>query len=115
MASATLQVYRGEAFRVRLTLKNSVTGLPMNLTGYGYKMQFRIDENQDLLVEVSDTNGRAVLGGIAGTIDLTINGVDTKLFNEGVYTFDAFLRDPGSEYIFLFDGSLIVQETRTNL
>ncbi len=63
-------------------------GTPVDLTGYGAKMQIRSNvSSPTVLFEASTANGNIVLGGTLGTITLTIPALDSAAwtFVTGVY------------------------------
>jgi len=76
---------QGQTFQRVLTLKTD--GVPLNLTGHSAKMQVRKDFNSTaVIVELSTTNGRIVLGGALGTITLNLSAAETfAIARSGIY------------------------------
>lgn len=63
---------QGATFERNLTVKNS-DGTPLNLFGYQARMHIRLEmEDDGYLALLTTENGRIVLGGIEGTIFLTL-------------------------------------------
>lgn len=87
---------QGATFSRQLTLKDASDD-PMNLTGYTARMQIRPEiESDEVMVELTTTNGRIALGGVAGTVTLTISATVTATIDkEGVY--DLELVTPAGE------------------
>jgi hypothetical protein len=88
---------------------NSEEDEPFNLTGYTAKMQVRSTaESADLIIELSTTNGRIVLGGTAGTIDLLIDADDTEdlEFGENPALYDLIITSGAGVVTRLLQGSV---------
>lgn len=52
------------------------SGSPIPLSGYTAKMQIRDRHEGSVLIELTDANGKIVLGGAQGTIALKLSGAD---------------------------------------
>ena len=63
-------------FRHRLIWKGA-NQQPIDLTGCSAKLQLRKNVGDTVLLELSTTNNRILLGGVDGTIDLIIAKADT--------------------------------------
>jgi len=89
----TLQIPKGATFDVTLTWKNA-DRTPKNLTGYTAKLQVRESIGSTLLLEMSTSNGKIILGGAAGTIQLLLSAAETAAltWDEGIY--DLFITGP---------------------
>ena len=72
-------------FQKRLTYRDK-SKKPINLTGFGAAMQIR-DSAGVLIADLSTRNGKIILGGATGTIDITISADETSLmtFNTALY------------------------------
>lgn len=73
------------------------TGLPINLTGYTAKMEVRSKPyDSTVLLSLTTANGKIVLGGVTGTIQLMFSSTDTNTgtWFSGVY--DLFIINTGS-------------------
>lgn len=94
----TITIEQGATFTSLMTWYTDDTReTPVNLTGYTAKMQIRSRiGDETVLLELSTENGRITLGGVAGTILLTISATDTEdlTFEQGVY--DLELIDDGT-------------------
>lgn len=80
-------IEQGATFRLPLTWKSS-DGAPYDLTGYTARMQVRqYKEAGTALVNLTTENGGIALGGIAGTVVVTISATTTATLPacEGVY------------------------------
>lgn len=78
---------QGATFTRVITIFEPDGETPYDLTGYTARMQVRrqVDEN-DVLIELTTENGRIALGGVAGTVTLSISAEDTAgLVDDGVY------------------------------
>ena len=71
----------------RLLTSAEPSGDPMNLTGYTARMQVRPEiESTNVLVELTTTNGRLVLGGAAGTIAMSLGPeITATIDRDGFY------------------------------
>lgn len=76
---------QGTTIRRRLTWKRN--GSPMDLTNWTARMEIRAKLKGELLFRLDTTNGRIVLGGPMGTIDLHITAEESTLweFKSAVY------------------------------
>lgn len=86
---------QGSTFRRTITYKDS-NGSAIDLSGYTARMQLRRNiEDASPLIELTDANGRITLGGVAGTVVLTISAADTASLSpvEGVYDLELVTGD----------------------
>lgn len=82
-----IKIDQGSTFSLLITYKDSEQNV-IDLSGYDARMQLRRNHDDDTaLIELTVTNGRIVLGGAAGTVQLTIAAGDTAALPavEGVY------------------------------
>lgn len=92
----------------------TANGLPLDLTGCTAKLQVRLTASEPtVLIELSTTNGRIVLGGVTGTVNITFEPSDTltQTFRQAVY--DLFLYWPSGAVWRLFEGSVALKRTVT--
>jgi hypothetical protein len=77
---------QGATFERVFTVKDG-NGDLLNLTGYTARMQVRPEiDSAEVLVELTTQNGRIVLGGVAGTIALSLDaGITAEIDKDGVY------------------------------
>ena len=80
---------QGSTFTRQLTWNDSA-GSAVNLTGYTARMDIRssIDAAGAAVLSLTTTNGRIVLGGSAGTINLTAEATATQAVESGNYVYD---------------------------
>lgn len=112
--SYDLSIEQGAKYTKRFLWKD-VNGNPVNLTGYSARMQIRPTvTNPTILLELTTDNGRILLGGAAGTIDLNIGSTITdSLTRGGVYDLELYLTaDPDSAIRFA-EGSVEVSKEVT--
>ena len=89
MAATTydITIEQGATFSQVITYKES--GVAINLTGYTARMQVRSTlESATSVVELTTANSRIALGGVAGTISLTISATDTAALTAGRGVYD---------------------------
>lgn len=99
---------QGSTFSRRITWKNSA-GTPIDLTGYTAKMQVRETvDSATVLLELSTTNSRITLGGVAGTIDLTASATVMAALAWGQYVYDLELTSAGGVVTRVVMGSFTV-------
>ncbi len=102
------EIEQGATFQHRLTWKDG-NGDPVDVTGYVAKMQIRDKvASVDVLMELSSANGRIILGGDQGTIDLEINAPDSAaiIWKKGVH--DLELESPAGVVTRLVEGKVSV-------
>lgn len=80
-------IEQGSTFSHTLTWKDSA-GVAIDLTGYTARMTIRedtVDETE--IISLTTENSRITLGGVAGTIALTITAADTDAleFTDALY------------------------------
>jgi hypothetical protein len=80
---------QGATFTRQLTWNDSA-GSAVNLTGYTARMDVRtsIDAAGAAVLSLTTENGRIVLGGSAGTINLTAEATATQAVESGNYVYD---------------------------
>lgn len=79
---------QGATYSTQLTYKDSAGAL-IDLTGYTARMQVRIQvDSASTVLDLTTENGRIILGGAAGTINLTVDAVTTAALTAGQYVYD---------------------------
>jgi len=79
---------QGATYSQVITWKDSA-GTPVSLVGYTARMQVRgIPSSSDIVIELTTENGRITLGGVAGTVTLTIAASDTAALAAGSMKYD---------------------------
>jgi hypothetical protein len=101
-----LAIYTGVTFTKEFIWKVGTPPEPVDLTGYTADMKI-VDLDGSLLIELSTSNGRITLGGVAGTIDLLITATDTKNLIAKTYVYDLLLTS-GAVVTGLLRGSVTV-------
>ena len=60
------------------------TGIPINLTGYTARMQIRPTvASASILLELTTENGKLILGGLSGQIQMVFSEADTSVLPRG--------------------------------
>jgi hypothetical protein len=89
-------------------------GTPVDLTGCTAKLQVRLTVSEPTpYIELSTANGRIVLGGAAGTVNITFEPSDTQTqtFRQAVY--DLMLYWPSGSPWRLFQGVVTLERVVT--
>ena len=100
---------QGSTFTRQLTWNDSA-GSAVNLTAYTARMDVRtsIDAAGAAVLSLTTENGRIVLGGTAGTINLSAEATATQVVESGNYVYDLELVS-GSTITRLVQGSFVVR------
>jgi len=87
-----------------------VDNLPVDLTGYTADMQVR-DVSNNLVVELSTANGKAVISPALGQTTFTLTPTQTSAANlpVGNYTYAFNLTDGSSNTYQILNGAFVVQ------
>ena len=89
---------QGATFDLQLTWKGS-DGSLVNVTGYTARMQVKKSRTDTTnVVSLTTENSRIVLGGAAGTIDLTIDATTTAALDVGQFVYDLELINGSTVY-----------------
>ena len=91
-AVKNLIIEQKATFKKRLTLKDKFKKA-INLTGFGARMQIR-DAAGVVIADMSTTNSKITLGGIAGTIDLLLTVAETTAMTNVPMFYDLKLINP---------------------
>ena len=86
-AGYDIEIIQGQTFARAVVWKDS-DGEPIDLTGYGARMQVRRSKaSPDVLFELTTANGRVAIDGAAGKVTLTITAEESAAFTwrRGVY------------------------------
>ncbi len=107
-----IRIEQGATFQRRFTWKDP-SGNLVNLTGYVAKLQVRLTPTSlTTLFDLSSTAGDIVLGGAAGTIDVTITDTETAalaLGDQGISAvYDLQLIAPDGTVYRLVEGKAIL-------
>ena len=110
-------IEEGTGYVLSLTWTDKLTNLPKNLTGYTAKLQVRVDYNptSTVLLEKSTTNGKIILGGTTGFVDVIFDATDTLGLTWSKAIYDLLLVPASGAPVKLVKGEFIVQQTVTVL
>jgi len=108
-ANYDLIIKKGTTYKISLVYRSS--GTPINLTGYTAKMQIRKDYGGTIITELTEMDG-IVLGGVAGTILITISDTITADFKFDITKYDLII-DSGTEKTCILEGSIQLKKTIT--
>jgi hypothetical protein len=102
-----ITVINGTTFQLSPVWK--VDNLPVDITGYSADMQVR-DISNNLVVELSTSNGKATINGALGQVVLTLTATQTSAGNlpAGTYTYALNLTSPGSIVYQILQGTFVV-------
>ncbi len=102
-------IEKGASFQRVITWSDDL-GDPINLTGYSANMQVRTSVTaDDIEIELTDQNGKIVLGGTLGTITLSIADEDTATLNAGTFLYDLNLISSGGQTTRLIEGNIHIR------
>lgn len=109
-----IQIEQGATFSLPITYRDSDGNL-VDLTTYTAAMHIRRSAAaSDIVATLSTENYRIELGGVAGTIDLSMLSDDTAALPGGDFVYDLKLRPSGGVATRLIEGkcSIVPQVTR---
>jgi hypothetical protein len=110
-AVKNLVVEQKATFKKRLTYRDKLKK-PINLTGFGARLQIR-DSAGVLISDLSTQNGKIVLGGSAGTIDITIPVAETSVMTFTTALYDLKLIAPDATESRLLQGKVTLSVGQT--
>lgn len=116
-ASVTFRLYVGATFTEPAILEDG-DGNPIDLTGCSAQLQARRDiSDVDPVFDLSTTDGSITLGGVNGTITLSISATDTGAFavdwDGEVWYHDLKLTFPDDTVQRTYQGAIIVSQAVT--
>lgn len=101
----------GATFDRILTWK--VDQIPVDLTGATARMHVRKKLTTTIIIDFNTTNGRIVLGGALGTIQLFLTADETKALSAGDYIYDILINQ-GTDVEKLVEGKFQVVASVTH-
>lgn len=105
-AKYNLVCEQATTFNFVFVIKNGST--PWDLTNYTGTMTVKSFLNATTTtLSITTANARMVLGGIAGSVTITVSSSDTADISAGRYVYDLVL-DSGSEVTRILEGKFIV-------
>lgn len=116
MASAgiyNIATEQGTTFARLLTWKDK-TGTPVSLVNYTARMQVRVSPSSiSPVLSLTTENSRIVLGGVLGTVSLTVTDEDMSQVPSGKYYYDLELISQGGVVTKLIKGTFTVKSEVT--
>jgi len=94
LANHFTQVFKGSTFRIQLTLKDTSSGTPKDLTGFTARMKIKDKLGGTTIVSLVST-ADITLGGAAGTVSVVIDAAVTTLITQLSGVYDLELVDAG--------------------
>ena len=111
-----LEADQGATYIKRFIWRNNLaTPQEIDLSGYTARMHIRESVDADTIdLELTTENGRILLGGVAGTIDLNVDAADMAALEAGSYKYDLELVSGGGVVTRLIQGKfkVIAEVTR---
>ncbi len=101
-----INVYTGTTFSLAPVWK--INGTPVNLTGYSADMQVRAATDTAIVVELSTTNGKAVIAESLGQVTLTLTPAQTTALTPGAYIYDLNLTSAAGDVTKILAGNFAV-------
>lgn len=102
-------VDQGATLSRTITWKDSAKN-PIDLTGYSARMQVRANVTATTtVIELTTANSRIALGGVAGTVTLTVSAADTAAVPAGRYVYDLELVSGSGVVNRLIMGNFVVR------
>jgi hypothetical protein len=83
-----LNIEQGATWGHKVTWLEIDTNNPIDLTEYSARMQVRQYTYGDVIIELTSDNGKVVLGGTAGTIELALTAEETSSLPVGELKYD---------------------------
>lgn len=110
-----LTIYQGADFALRVKWKDSLGAL-VDLTGYTARMQIRRSlRDAAIVASLTTENARIVLGGVAGTIDLSLLAATTAAVTVRAGVYDLELIDSTGIVTRLLQGAVEFSQEVTRL
>ena len=111
-----VSINAGTNYVLPLQWVNLSTNLPFDLSGYSSKLQVRASYTDPIiLLEMSTANGRIILGGAQGDIDVVFVPSDTLGIAWSKAIYDLLVTSPLGVDTKLCKGEFIVEPTVTSL
>ena len=104
-----MQVEQGAVLNRLITWKDA-NGIAMNLTGFSARLAIKTAYDvAGYTFEMTTSNGRIILGGVAGTITLYASANDTDDIGAGSYVYDLKLIPASSaDAVRILQGDFVV-------
>ena len=105
-AKSNMVIEQSATFRLRLVYRDH-NKKPINLAGFSAHMSVR-DVNGVLLSDLTVANGKVVMGGVTGAIDLHIPSTETALLSFVTALYDIALILPDGTIDRLLEGKMLL-------
>lgn len=106
-----LTIEQKATFRKKMTYRDKFKK-PINLTGYGARLQIRAADGS-LIADLSTQNGKIILGGAAGTIELVLTAAETTVMTFATALYDLKLIAPNGDEIRMLQGKVTLSVGQT--
>ncbi len=111
-AKYKLKIEQGATLRV--PLKWTAGGIPVDLTGYKGRMQIRPDIDSNIVIHsLTSENGGIVFSPSTGTFDLYISATDTSAFDFVSAVYDLELVAPNNDVYRVIEGEVTLSKEVT--
>lgn len=109
-AKVSIVIYQGSTFQKYFTWKAGDPALPVNITGYTIRCQFRSKQSSpDVLLEFTIANSKVVIvDAIGGHFMLTLTAEETAAIEFKSAVYDIEVVSPGGYVTRLIEGSVSV-------
>lgn len=98
-------IYQGATNILPLTYYDPDGVTPINLTGYSARLQVREGyDSEEALIDLDSDGGGIVLGGAAGTVEITISEEESAELDFDRAVYDLELIDPAGDVDRLLSG-----------
>ena len=107
-----LTVYKGTTFDLKPVWK--IGGVPVILDNYSANMQVRYASDTAAIIELSTSNGSAIIDPAYGRINLHISSTDTAALPAGIYNYDLNLTNNTDGTVYkILQGAFVVNVSIT--
>jgi hypothetical protein len=107
-----INVYKGTTFTLSPVWK--INNSPVLMQGYTADMQVRAATDTAIIVELSTSNGRAVITGSEGKVTLTLTATETAALAAGTYIYDLNVTAPDATVTKILQGNFVINESVTH-
>lgn len=106
---------QGASFSLLMVWRNKRTKEPISLVGYTARMKVKAKTTgYPLLKTLTTENGGITLGGVEGSITLTMSDEETAALKAGTHSYDLELEDASGHVTKLLRGSFVVRREVTD-
>lgn len=96
---------QGSQFKHQLTLKETTTGPPIDITGWTWEMQVRKKPDDTVVLALDQTDGIDIIDATNGIIEINVSSANTESLEPGVYRYDLEYTNSG-ETVRLLEGDI---------